>query len=155
MKRNFCKNWGDHWYISVLQKKKCNSELYKHYFAINKPMYKYLDVKLSSNCSWNAHMDDVIVKARSALNFIQRNSKWSHGTLKETANITCVRPILEYTYVVSDPAQIFLTDRLEKKIKMGLLGLFLNGIDRKFAVAKGRTVAGTIIVQLATYALAR
>lgn len=76
--------------------------------------YKYLGVILSNDCSWNAQVDDVVLRAGRALNFIQRNLKCSETNLKKTAYLTCVRPILEYACVVWDPAQKYLIEKLEK-----------------------------------------
>lgn len=42
----------------------------------NEPVRKYLSLILSTNSSWNAHVDEVILKAWKALNFIL-NLTWT------------------------------------------------------------------------------
>lgn len=77
-------------------------------------IYKYLGVTFSSDCSWNAHVNNVVTKAARALNFIQRNLKSSPFILKNTAYISFVRPILEYACCVWDPRQKTLIDKIER-----------------------------------------
>lgn len=84
------------------------------HIVITEPTCKYLGVVLSHDCSWNANVDHVAGKAARALNFIQRNLRLAPRTLKNTAYLTCIRPILEYACPVWDPMQANLIDKLEK-----------------------------------------
>lgn len=118
--------WCSTWQMKLNPKKcvhmcftKKKKKIESHYriennLISNESTFKYLGVTLSSDCSWNAHVDDVIVRAGRALNFIQRNLKCSQPDLKKTAYLTCVRPILEYACAVWDPSQSTLIDKLEK-----------------------------------------
>lgn len=45
---------------------------------------------------------------------MQRNLKTSEQNLKNTAYLTCIRPILDYACAVWDPSQVTLSDELEK-----------------------------------------
>lgn len=76
--------------------------------------YKYLGVLLSHDCSWNAHVDYVVAKAAVALNYIQRNLRCADYQLRNTAYLTCIRPILEYACTLWDPSQVGLINKLEK-----------------------------------------
>lgn len=64
---------------------------------------KYLNVALSNDCSWNAQVDDVVLKAGRVLNFIQQNLKCFKTNLKEMAYLSCFRPILEYACALWGP----------------------------------------------------
>lgn len=119
-------SWCSTWKMNLNHKKCVNlcftkkrKQIESQYFINNNPItkeltYKYLGVILSSDCSWNAHIEEVVLKAGRAMNFIQRNLKCSQPNLKTTAYLTCVRPILEYACAVWDPAQKTLIDKLEK-----------------------------------------
>lgn len=101
--------WCSTWQMNLNLKKVCTpvslqrkrKKLGSHYqignnLISNESMYKYFRVTLSSNSSWNAHVDDVIVKAGRALNYIQRNLKCLQPDFKKTAYLICVRPISGY-----------------------------------------------------------
>lgn len=75
---------------------------------------QYMGVMFSSDCSWNAHVSNVVANAARALNFIQRNLKSSTFALKNTAYISFVHPILEYACCVWDPHQKTLIDQIER-----------------------------------------
>lgn len=89
----------------------------KYYISCNlvqkESTYKYLDVILSTGCSWNDHVDEVMVKAGKAL-YIQWNLKCPQPNLKETAYSTCVIPIVEYACAIWDLGKITLTNKLKK-----------------------------------------
>jgi hypothetical protein len=64
---------------------------------------KYLGVTISSDMSWNLHIDKTCAKANQKLGFLKRNLKVKNGDLKAKAYKTMVRPLLEYCSTVWDP----------------------------------------------------
>ena len=64
---------------------------------------KYLGVTITSDLSWNIHIQNTCKKANNTLNFLRRNIKISCPRLKEQAYKTLVRPHLEYAATVWDP----------------------------------------------------
>jgi hypothetical protein len=64
---------------------------------------KYLGVTLTSNSSWEKHVDNVAAKGNITLGFIRRNLKDCTRTVKETSYTAIVRPTIEYAATVWDP----------------------------------------------------
>ena len=64
---------------------------------------KYLGVHISSNLSWNTHIDRVTKKANSTLGFLRRNISSCPSSVKKAAYTTFVRPSLEYGCHVWSP----------------------------------------------------
>ena len=64
---------------------------------------KYLGITLTSNLSWDKHVDNVAAKGNRTLGFIRRNLKDCTRTVKETSYIAIVRPTIEYAATVWDP----------------------------------------------------
>ena len=73
----------------------------------------YLGIDISSDLSWNCHVDRITGNANRTLGFIRRNIKTKMSGVCETAYNTLVRPQLEYASVVWDPH----TDRRINKIE--------------------------------------
>ena len=63
----------------------------------------YLGVTLTSNLSWDKHVDNVAAKGNRTLGFIRRNLKDCTRTVKDTNYTAIVRPIIEYAATVWDP----------------------------------------------------
>lgn len=63
----------------------------------------YLGVIISDNLKWSAHISKICSRANSILGFIKRNLKHSTSSFKETAYISLVRSILDYSSTVWDP----------------------------------------------------
>ena len=57
---------------------------------------KYLGVDISSDLSWNSHVDRITGNANRTLGFIRRNIKTKMSKVRETAYNTLVSPQLEY-----------------------------------------------------------
>ena len=64
---------------------------------------KYLGVDISSDLTWNSHVDRITGNANRTLGFIRRNIKTKMPRVRETAYNTLVRPQLEYASAVWDP----------------------------------------------------
>lgn len=63
----------------------------------------YLGVELSSNLSWDHHINNITAKANRSLAFIRRNLGNCPETIKKQAYVTLVRPHVEYASSVWDP----------------------------------------------------
>jgi hypothetical protein len=79
-----------------------NYQLHGHTLEIVDPN-KYLGVILTSNLSWDKHVDNVAAKGNRTLGFIRRNLKDCTRTVKETSYTAIVRPTIEYAATVWDP----------------------------------------------------
>ena len=64
---------------------------------------KYLGVCITSNLSWNKHINQVTATAGQTLNFIKRNIPTKHQYIRESAYKTLVCPQLEYCSSVWSP----------------------------------------------------
>ncbi|XP_077528243.1 uncharacterized protein LOC144139872 [Haemaphysalis longicornis] len=74
---------------------------------------KYLGVYLSSNLTWNEHIDAIISKGSKTLGFIKRNLYLARQSTKLLAYTKLVQSKLEYASIIWNPNQAYLTDRLE------------------------------------------
>jgi hypothetical protein len=74
---------------------------------------KYLGVTISSDLSWNAHVNNITNKANSTLSFLRRNISASPPAAKSKAYSTYVRPTLEYSSTVWAPHTEKLVNQLE------------------------------------------
>lgn len=75
--------------------------------------YKYLGVHISSNLSWNKHVDYVTNNANRMLGYLRRNFSSAPSSLKLTLYKTLVRPKLEYACAIWDPTHAILIQTLE------------------------------------------
>ena len=64
---------------------------------------KYLGVDMSSDLSWNTHIDRITKKAYSMIGFLRRNLKVANEKTKSDAYRTLVRPHMEYCCAVWSP----------------------------------------------------
>ena len=64
---------------------------------------KYLGVDISSDLSWNSHIDRITGNANRTLGHIQRNIKSKNQKVRENAYNTLVHPQLEYAALIWDP----------------------------------------------------
>jgi hypothetical protein len=74
---------------------------------------KYLGVTITSDLSWNKHVDVIAHRANSCLAFLRRNLKISSPKIKNTAYKALIRPHLEYASTVWDPYTAKNINRLE------------------------------------------
>ena len=63
---------------------------------------------------WSSHINKICDKANSSLGFIRRNLKHCHVKFRETAYISLVRSVLEYSCSVWDPYHEKDIAKLEK-----------------------------------------
>lgn len=75
---------------------------------------RYLGVDISSNLSWNNHIDRIAAKANRSLGFVKRNIKVKSPNIRECAFKTLVRPQLEYASTIFDPYTQTNINKLER-----------------------------------------
>ena len=61
-----------------------------------------MEVKITSDLRWDAHITDVCNKANKTLGFLRRNIKITDERLKNAAYKAFVRPVIEYASPVWD-----------------------------------------------------
>lgn len=118
----WCGEWGMQLnvkkcvHVSFTRKKnKFDTQYYlSNELVTNENKVKYLGVILSSDCTWDSQIDDVIMRAGRALGFVQRNLKNATQKIKELAYLAYVRPLLDYACTVWDPSKKNRIDGLEK-----------------------------------------
>ena len=64
---------------------------------------KYLGVTISSDLSWNKHVDNTAKNATTSLNFLKRNLNACLIAAKDKCYKSLVRPIMEYASCVWVP----------------------------------------------------
>ena len=74
---------------------------------------KYLGVTISSNLSWNEHVQRITNKAKQVDNFLYRNLRECPTHIKCNCFKIMVRPIIEYAASVWDPHTLLNINRLE------------------------------------------
>ena len=67
---------------------------------------KYLCVEISSNLSFNGHIQNITTSASRSLGFRKRNIRSKNPELRELAYKTLVRPLVEYSSSVWSPYTI-------------------------------------------------
>jgi hypothetical protein len=68
---------------------------------------KYLGVTISTDLSWNSHINNIYAKANRTISFLRRNIHSCPKEVKRNAYTTLVRPSVEYASAVWDPYTIF------------------------------------------------
>ena len=79
---------------------------------------KYLGVTLTSNLSWNKHVENVAAKGNRTLGFVKRNLRECTKPVKAASYTTLVRPVLEYASTIWDPTtdhNIKVLDQVQKR----------------------------------------
>jgi len=64
---------------------------------------KYLGVTIDEHLTWNDHVKNVISKANSVKNFLQRNLKYCPIDIKTNCYNCMVKPVLEYASIIWSP----------------------------------------------------
>jgi hypothetical protein len=80
--------------------------------------YWYLGVIISENIKWSTYINKICNKANSTLGFIRRNLKHCNRKFKETAYISLVRSLFDYSSTVCDPHLQKDIDRIENVQRM-------------------------------------
>lgn len=75
--------------------------------------HAYLGVDITNNLTWNSHISRITSSANRSLGFIKRNLYTCTKPIKETAYLSLVRPLLEYSSSVWDPYTKDLTNKIE------------------------------------------
>ena len=73
----------------------------------------YLGVIISENLKWSTYINKICNKANSTLGFIRRNLKHCNQKFKETAYISLVCSLFDYSSTVWDPHLQKDIDRIE------------------------------------------
>lgn len=76
--------------------------------------YKYLGVYITSNLTWNKHIDYVAACANTRLSFLRRALKHSTPTVRLLAYKSTVLPILDDAVVIWDPFMLTNKNKIEK-----------------------------------------
>ena len=74
---------------------------------------KYLGVTLSSNMSWEPHINNITTKANKILGFLKRNLQIKQEETKALAYKSMVRSNLEYCSTIWSPHTKKLKDKVE------------------------------------------
>lgn len=74
---------------------------------------KYLGVHLSSDLTWNTHIEHIINKAARTLGFLKRTLYQANEKTKLLAYTTLVRSQLEYASIIWHPHQAYLANSIE------------------------------------------
>ena len=90
----------------------CNYSLHDQHLQTVKQV-KYLGATISSDFSWNQHVDNTVKKATNSLNFLRRNIRDCPPRVKEQCRKNLVRPTMEYSSCVWDPYTNTNTKKLE------------------------------------------
>jgi hypothetical protein len=75
---------------------------------------KYLGANISSDLSWNNHINITCRKANNTLSFLRRNTFNCSPKVKEMCYKSLVRPIIEYSSTVWDPFTRCNINKLEQ-----------------------------------------
>ena len=76
--------------------------------------YPYLGVNISNNLSRSTHINNITSSANRSLGFIRRNLYACPKSIKQTAYMSLVRPLVEYSSSVWDPHQKDLISEIER-----------------------------------------
>ena len=72
-----------------------------------------MGITISDNLKWNTHINKISNKASSILGFIRRNLRHCTSNLKQTAYISLIQSVMDYSCVVWDPYLRKDIDKLE------------------------------------------
>jgi hypothetical protein len=99
------------------------------------PEYPYLGLTLTSNMSWQSHIDNISAKANRMLGLIRRNLRGCSRFLRQKAYTTLVRPHLEYCSSIWNPHTKKNINKLESTQRQAARFVF-NTYSRQVSVSK-------------------
>jgi hypothetical protein len=97
--------------------------------------HTYLGVHITDNLSWSKHINKITSSANRSLGFVRRNLYSCTKPIKQTAYMSLVRPLLEYSSSVWDPHQKDLINKLNK-VQRRAARFVSNDYQRKSSVDK-------------------
>ena len=119
-------DWGSTWGMKF-NAKKCNimrvsrpRKPLQHFYSLGNEILhelsdaKYLGIQIDNKLDWNKHIATVAASGQSKLAFLNRNLKGCPKKLRDTAYISLIRPILEYSCSVWHPHKKSNKDKIEK-----------------------------------------
>lgn len=119
--RKWCQDWQMEVNVSktkILSITTKQTPITNHYTLNEKQVenvlnFKYLGVHLTSDLSWNLHVDTVPSNAYKTLGFIRRNLYFANSDTKLLAYNTLVRSKLDYASQLWNPHQVYLINKIE------------------------------------------
>ncbi len=127
-------NWANQWrvtfnasktvYMIISNKSKVPRypDLFLHGEKLTKvTSHKHLGVTLTSNMTWNLHIDAALKKAASRLSNIRKIRFIITRKARETLYRSLVLPLLEYGSVLFDSCTLYLKQRLESFHRQGAI----------------------------------
>jgi hypothetical protein len=97
--------------------------------------YPYLGLTLTSNMSWQPHINNISAKANRMLGLIRRNLRGCSRNLRQQAYTTLVRPHLEYCSPIWNPHTKKNINKLESTQRQAARFVF-NTYSRQASVSK-------------------
>ncbi|XP_033646487.1 uncharacterized protein LOC117305719 [Asterias rubens] len=88
--------------------------------------HPYLGLTLTSNLSWQSHIDIITAKANRMLGLIRRNLRGCSRKLRQQAYLSLVRPHLEYCSTVWNPHTKKNITKIEKNQRQAARFIFNN-----------------------------
>ena len=117
--------WANNWNM-VFNLEKChvipvtiNKTVIKTQYMLHGPLpetvskAKYLGITITSYLRWNAHINNISLKAKTSLGFLRRNLKVSLIQLESQAYFTFISLIFENSCTVWDPYTVTQINQLE------------------------------------------
>jgi hypothetical protein len=75
--------------------------------------YVDLGITISKNLSFDAHISDIVSKARQRVSILFRGFLSRNTSTMRQAFITYIRPILQYNSIIWNPSHKYLIDSIE------------------------------------------
>jgi hypothetical protein len=97
--------------------------------------YPYLGLTLTSNMSWQPHINNISAKANRMLGLIRRNLRGCSRNLRQQAYTTLVRPHLEYCSPIWNPHTKKNINKLESTQRQAARFVF-NTYSRQASISK-------------------
>ena len=119
-------DWGSTWGMKF-NAKECNimrvsrsRKPLQHFYSLGSEILqevsdaKYLGIQIDNKLDWNKHISTVAARGQSKFAFFNRNLKGCSKKLRDTAYISLIRPVLEYSSSVWHPHKKVIKTKLKK-----------------------------------------